>query len=412
MTLQRARVLMAWEHGRNLGHIARLTATARLFERAGAQIVWALPDGYRAPAPFDACGHALRSSSRVAVHAAQRIEAPQSFADILTLLGFADPAALGQAVTAWIDLFDANAIDRVVLDYAPVAQLAALVAGLPTHQITNGFDAPPPDCPVFGIGMRGPMLEQRNRQRVEALNGALCTVGTAAGLRRNLSLRDWLAYPARWYDCIAETDPYGPRDDGTYIGPVGQPPEAVPVEWPGDARGARRVFVYLRSASQAGAVLQALSARAARVICAWPGAPDEAVATWMSGSVTIVNRPVDLSQVLPQCDAVVNYGSTTLVCQALLAGKPQLMLPADVEKWLVARRVHSQGAGVALGLGAVAADIGIALERLLDGDAMASRAGEIGVRGGAVHGRLGVEIARCGAVAWPRGNLLEERCNG
>jgi hypothetical protein len=36
-----------------------------------------------------------------------------------------------------------------------------------------------------------------------------------------------------------------------------------------------------------------------------------------------MERPVPVGEVLRSADAVVNYGSTTFACQALLAGKPE-----------------------------------------------------------------------------------------
>lgn len=340
---------MAWEHGRNLGHVARLTAVAQQFEQAGAEIVWALPAGRAASLASASQAQAVvRTSPQIESRNAHRCEAPHSFADILVALGFADRERLRSAVIEWIKLFEAERIDRVVLDYAPSAQLAALVAGVPACQITNGFDAPPPDCPLFDIGVRGPMLEQRNRERLDALDRSFAAAGRAFGLSRQLSLARWLAYPRRWYDCIAETDPYGPRDDGVYVGPIGRPPERVRIAWPTVPGPSKKVFMYLRFGEQVETVLGALPKDEVQVLCAWPGVADAEAEKHRRENVTIVGDPVDLDSVLPQADWVVNYGSTTFVCQALLVGKPQLMLPTDAEKWLVARRVHAQAAGVAL----------------------------------------------------------------
>lgn len=349
MTTHGQRVLMAWEHGRNLGHVARLTAVAQQFEQAGAEIVWALPAGRAASlAPASQARAVVRTSPRIESRNAHRCEAPHSFADILVALGFADRERLRSAVIEWIKLFEAERIDRVVLDYAPAAQLAALVAGVPACQVTNGFDAPPLDCPLFDIGVRGPMLEQRNRARLDALDRSFAAAGRALGPSRQLSLARWLAYPRRWYDCIAETDPYGPRDDGVYVGPIGRPPERVRIAWPTVPRPSKKVFMYLRSGEQVEAVLGALPGGGVQVLCAWPGVTNAEAEKHRRENVTIVGEPVDLDSVLPQADLVLNYGSTTFVCQTLLAGKPQLMLPTDAEKWLVARRVHAQGAGIAL----------------------------------------------------------------
>ena len=348
MSAARPRVLVAWEHGRNFGHVARLTAVAGWLQQAGADLVWALPPGWADAEPFRSGPHRRVPAPRIVPGQAGPQGAAQSFADVLASFGFLDAAALQAAVRRWLDLFDRLAVDRIVLDYAPAAQLAALLRGLPALQITNGFDAPPAECPLFGIGMRGPMLERRNAQRVGELDRVIAAVAQALGRVAGASLRELLAYPTRCYDCIAETDPYGPRADGVYVGPLGQPPETASVPWPEGPAEAPKVFVYLRAEAQVDRMLAALGRVGALAIVAWPGAPAQALAMRERAGLRLVNCAVNLREVLPQCAAVVNYGSTTLVCQAVLAGKPQLMWPADAEKWLVAQRVEQMGAGVAV----------------------------------------------------------------
>lgn len=353
MSTARPRVLVAWEHGRNFGHVARLTAVAGWLQQAGADIVWALPPGWADAEPFRSGPHRCVPTPRIVPSQTGPRGAAQSFADVLASFGFLDAAALQAAVRQWLDLFDRLAIDRVVLDYAPAAQLAALLRGLPALQITNGFDAPPAECPLFDIGMRGPMLERRNVQRLGELDRVIAAVAQALGRADGASLRELLAYPTRCYDCIAETDPYGPRADGVYVGPLGQPPATASVPWPAGAAEAPKVFVYLRAEAQVDRVLAALQRIGALAIVAWPGASELALVARERAGLQLVNRAVNLREVLPQCAAVVNYGSTTLVCQAVLAGKPQVMWPADAEKWLVARRIEQVGAGMAVTVAAV-----------------------------------------------------------
>lgn len=91
-------------------------------------------------------------------------------------------------------------------------------------------------------------------------------------------------------------------------------------------------------------------------------------------NIQFVNQPVDLAAVLPTCDAVINYGSTNLVCRAMMAGKPQLMLPTDIEKWLVSRRVASIGAGVMHSAMATEASVRTALDLLSEGGVIARTA--------------------------------------
>jgi len=235
-----------------------------------------------------------------------------------------------------------------VLDYAPAAQLAVQLLGLPAFQITNGFDAPPPDCPVYGITARGPRLERINAQKLAKISGVLAQVGQDVMGRHGPSLEDYFHYPIKVYDGIPQTDPYGPREDGIYVGPLVNL-QADAVSWPDQAVSQARVpklFAYLREISNINEWLDALSRVQASTLCVWPDATDNLIARHSNSRLRIVRHPVSLSQALAQADAVLNYGSTTTVAQVLLAGKPQLMLPQDVEKTLVARKVVQQGAGL------------------------------------------------------------------
>jgi len=237
----------------------------------------------------------------------------------------------------------------VVLDYAPVAQLAAQLMGLRTFQVTNGFDAPPVDCPLFDFGMRGPYLQQRNAGKLARLNEALAQVGQQLTGQLGSTLLSYFQHPLKVYDCIPESDPYGPRSDGIYVGPLMGMKAAESISWPQAAFSESdrpRLFAYLRNVTQAKDWFDALHAVDAITLCVWPDVPPELLEHKLSAKVHITRQHVDIHQALEQADAVVNYGSTTTVCQTLLAGKPQLMLPEDIEKALVTRKVVRLGAGL------------------------------------------------------------------
>ena len=338
------KVLFAWEHGHNFGHVSRMLALAHATAQAGAEPVWALPRARLDDEAFVRTGRMRWAAPTLARVVAAR--APVSYADVLLGLGFADAAALLKAVQAWLQLFAQVRPAAVVLDYAPAAQLAAHLAGLRAAQVTNGFDAPPPGCPPFGWGVRGPYMERTNARKVAALDEVIRSVARAVG--RDASLRSFLAHPTRWLDCVPETDPYGDARAGEsrYVGPLGAPGDTEMAPWP-DAAGSQapRVFAYLRPAAPVWDTLRALAQAGANVLCVCPGA-QATMRPELGPAVHVVERPAPMGEVLRSADAVVNYGSTTFVCQALLAGKPQLMLPSDVEKWLVSRRVAQAGAGV------------------------------------------------------------------
>ena len=239
----------------------------------------------------------------------------------------------------------------VVLDYAPAAQLAALLLGVPAYQITNGFDSPPPTCPVYGLTVRGPYLDRINTQKTAAIASAIAQVSQRLGGPKQLTLEQFLTYPQKIYDCIPETDPYGPRSDGLIVGPMSglaKSDVAQPSPWdlhPSTQQG-QRVFAYLRNLQSATSLVQALNKFNGNVLCVWPDAPLQWVEQIHNKRLHIQRKPVDLHRALVGADVVVSYGGVTTACHALLAAKPQLLVPSDIEKTLLSRRIAALGAGL------------------------------------------------------------------
>jgi hypothetical protein len=369
------RILLAWEHGRNLGHLSRLSAIARRVEKQGAQPVWAVPPAFMHAPQLTGLPHPRHAAPTMRPNAPPSSQRVDSFADILLSFGFADAQALGRAVRAWLKLFETVQADCIVLDYAPAAQLAAQLLGLPAFQITNGFDAPPPDCPIFGITARGPYLERLNAKKLSQISTALTQVGQDVMGKPGPGLDAYFNYPTKVYDCIPQTDPYGPREDGLCVGPLVNLQQVEAAPWPEQAVSQARMpklFAYLRDMSNTDEWLDALSSAQANTLCVWPDASDALIARHSNSRLHIVRHPVDMNHALAQADAVLSYGAITTVALTLLAGKPQLILPVHIEKILVARKVVRQGVGLIWGKGS--GTCAEALHQLLNNRAMAQAA--------------------------------------
>ncbi|MFT3718275.1 glycosyltransferase [Pseudorhodoferax sp.] len=340
---RRPRVLLAWEHGRNFGRLARLLAVARMIEQQGGEPVWVLPRSQRDAAPLAGLNH-RRFVAPVLEQQTFGVDfRADSFADVLQSAGFDRADRLLEAVQAWARLLEQEAPECVVLDYAPAAQLACQLLDVPAVQISNGFDAPPPDCPPYACVRAQSPLGQRAAERAAAVSETITRVGRAFGAARPTSLAAILRHPRLVFECIPEIDPYGPRTDGLWIGPLGAPGDTVDVPWP-EGWQRRRVFAYLRSAVGATALLDELLLSDAVTLCVWRDAPDEVLERYRNTGVRVLREPMRLERVLAEADAVVNHGSTAMVCRTLLAGKPQLILPADFEKLKVAQRTVESGA--------------------------------------------------------------------
>lgn len=349
------RILVAWEHGRNMGHLVRSSEIANLIRARAGAVAWAVPPQY--------IGHPMVAGRGESVHVAPTFAKPAitgvvavgqeaakrllSFADVLLALGFRDARDVEVAVSRWLKLFNFVQPTAVLCDYAPFAALAACIAGIPVTQISNGFDAPPADFPLFDSGVRGPYLERMNLQKVEQLAQTINRVGRSLGVA-DLHLGDFVAWPSVVIDGIPETDPYGARAKAIYIGPFASSTPVCAPSWPGeeqDAKG-KRVFAYLRG-RETSTVLEALQSLGLATLCLWPDASEDELARFDGTSVRVTREPQNLPTTLDQADMVINYGSSGFLNATLLAGKPQLMLPTDMEKLMFSRRVERHGAGLA-----------------------------------------------------------------
>jgi UDP:flavonoid glycosyltransferase YjiC (YdhE family) len=101
------------------------------------------------------------------------------------------------------------------------------------------------------------------------------------------------------------------------------------------------------------------------VVCVMPGAPAHWCDRHNSQNVTILTMPTTLDTAMQAADLVISHGSAGMVCEALLAGKPQLLVPLDAEKALITRKVTATKAARGLMPDSVGARAGGELESLL-----------------------------------------------
>jgi len=94
------------------------------------------------------------------------------------------------------------------------------------------------------------------------------------------------------------------------------------------------------------------------------GANPELVAKHAGGSVLVTSEPMSVSRLLPQAQFVVCHGSHQMTAQSLLAAKPLLMLPTQLEQFLIMRRAVRFGAGLGVDPAVPDADYGKALAEL------------------------------------------------
>jgi UDP:flavonoid glycosyltransferase YjiC (YdhE family) len=382
--MTRPRVMLAWELGANLGHLYRLSRIAAVLRAQGAEPVWVVPP------------HAMRAVTQLVDEYSERVLPaptwarpgvpgpagasaagrlrPRSFAGVLLNLGIGDAAAVSAALARWRDTAAGLDIAGVVLDYAPVAMLAAVAFGWNAVQLSNGFDAPPTSGDAFDAAMRGPWLDRAIEQERERVSSSLLGACGAVSGAKPVEWPTLISAVPKWLDCLPETDPFGAHrrsaSSHRYLGPVGIAPGALDdPQWPTNAGDRPKAFAYLRSSPVASALLRSIAEAGVVVLCA---NPDGGLAELVNGTarmLRVVSRPVDIAAALAASDTVIGYGSSGFTAQALLAGKQQLLVPADLEKQMVARRVAALGAGAMI---TASKEVQAAIEWALRGDGRSS----------------------------------------
>lgn len=342
-----SRILSVWEMGANMGHIDRMLVTARALRERGHAVRFLLRDLSRAHPRVAAQGFAM---GQAPVWLPRLANAPRAsnFAAVLAAAGWMDSAGLAGLLAGWRDAFALARPDLLICDHAPTAMLAARGLGFPVWAIGNSFELPPPGPFFPSMASDDAREAARCAAYDEALlvptNKALALLG-AAPLPR---LSDLFAHAQRALASLPELAHYDGYPAGTvwagpsYVGDVG----AVP-QWP--AGDGPRVFVYL-SPSHSGLrpLIDALKALGCIALVHAKGLSPDAAKQLGDARIRFEPAPVQVDPAVAAADLVVSHASMGTVTAACIAGKPQLVLPAQAEQGMVARRVVQLGIGLAL----------------------------------------------------------------
>jgi len=250
----------------------------------------------------------------------------------------------------------------VVVNVAPAAHIAARTLGIPSFEISQGFHVPPPTMPAPPLRHWEPAprarLEADDRAVLAAINATLVAHGAApletiGGLFEGRALL--LTYP--------ELDIYPERGPADYYGVTRSVEGAAVPQWPAGA--GPRVFAYVyHYFAGLERLLEALHRLDAPTLMLCRGVDAGLVREHSRGPVRVSAEPMSVSRLLPQADVVACHASHQMSAQSLLAGKPMLMLPTQLEQFLIMWRVVRMGAGLGIDPSVVNADYARAISAL------------------------------------------------
>jgi UDP:flavonoid glycosyltransferase YjiC (YdhE family) len=339
-------VLLAWELGSDLGHVARLRPLARALVRRGHEVVLAarnlenvagLPERVRA----------IQAPTTDAVTVTYPIREPATFADILYNTGAGNAEGLWGLVDAWHEILDRVEPDVVVHDFSPFALLAALSRPVASVLLGTGFACPPPIPRLPDLRAWQDHYPDRIRATEDAVLSALNSQLEKRGQAPLAAVGELFARAdENLLTTFPELDHYPQRQEmgvGSYeyIGTwsdLGGPEPA----WP-QGQGPR-IFAYLKPFKGLPRLLEHLMQAGYPTLVFLPGDMD--VSRWQSSSMRIVKEPLNMGRVAATCDLAVLHAGHGSTAAMLLAGKPIVQIPFVVEQYHTAQNTDRLGAGI------------------------------------------------------------------
>jgi len=339
-----AKICFTWELGQGFGHLVRyLNLIRRLVER-GDEVSFLAKDAARARTVF--AGLPVHIEQIEPGHTPDDKSLPhlKSYPEILYNYGFFAPDALARQVQPWLQRMATLVPDVLIVDHSPMALLANRACRIPCVLSGSGFTVPPRSTPMppmrYWELRRDEQLAAHEDHVLEVCNEVL----RRAGAPPMGALSELLAAEREWLLSFAELDHYGLRKGARYLGNFPASEFGVAPQWPDGSRP--RVFAYLSGGSLSQAFVDAVGASGAGFCVYAPNLGPPEFHKLASPAVCRVESPVDLGLAAAQCEAVVTHGTLNTVSAFLLAGKPQLALPNNLERYMVGRRLELIGAGL------------------------------------------------------------------
>ena len=355
-----ARIELAWELGAGTGHYSTLLPIGLELKARGHEVRFHLREhdvGMDLPGALDI----PRQGAPIWVGPTP-FPNPVNYGEILINFGYANRSQFEPLLAAWRErIAGAN---LVIANVAPAALLAARTLGVPALEISQGFHTPPPVFPSPALREWEPpptaKMRAADQQVLTAINAILGAFGseplaTLGELFLGRSIL--LTYP--------ELDIYPGRPSAEYAGivPTGEL-GANPI-WP--AASGPRVFGYLyKYYVGLPKLLAAIADLDVPALIFCRGIEKTLRQKYRNAPIVFSDVPMSVTQLLPRADIVICHASHQMTAQALLAGKPLLLLPTQVEQMLIARRVERIGAGVAVAQASPASDFSVPLAILTE----------------------------------------------
>jgi hypothetical protein len=339
-----ATIMLAWELGGGLGHLTPLVPIVRRLRLRGHHVVAAVRDLSRIDSIFAGLGVTYLQAPVKLFKSPDQIEPPRTLAHILHNSGFSDVRELRAMAEGWRTLFRLIQPDLFLFDHSPTAQLAARACPGRKAVIGTGFCCPPDEAPLPDLRPWMPgnadSLRQDEENVLRHVNQVLDS-WSLAPLRRLSQLYHDVDHT--FLTTFRELDHYPSRGEAEYSGAWGTDGGDEPV-WP--SVPGKRIFAYLKPFATLRDMLVALAHLAHPTLVFIDGLSPALREDFQSPTLHFVSRRLNLAAVGATSDLAILNGGHNATALMLLAGKPTLHVPLNLEQAYNGSSVAKQEAGL------------------------------------------------------------------
>jgi UDP:flavonoid glycosyltransferase YjiC (YdhE family) len=328
-------VLFAWEMGGGLGHIGPMKVLAESLTKWGHQPVFVVKDVISARPLLEGLGPILQAPVLGRNRTAELAFGAGSFGDILAIRGFADRKSLGASVDSWSDLFDLVRPNLLIADFSPTAILAGR-SRMPVVSVGYGFYLPPDHLPRFPVFRDDVPPVVGESALLESVRDVLAERDLGAPKTLPEALRTQYAHVYS----LPPLDPYAAFRRTPGFGPIETMPEALPQP------EAQAIFAYLSGDHPRIAdILIALGDFPCKTELYMRGGEISIRRFAARRTIVVHDAPPSLPEAMARASLVLSHGGGGITHAALLAGRPQLVLPMQAEAYGTAIKIHAMGVG-------------------------------------------------------------------
>tara|TARA_B100000315_G_scaffold256985_1_gene304399 strand:+ start:1083 stop:2270 length:1188 start_codon:yes stop_codon:yes gene_type:complete len=339
-----ARILFTWELGEGNGHIVPHYELLSSLVKRGDQVYFAAKNLSLAVKILEPIGvNCIQAPIHPIISKKEQIRV-YTYANLLNNIGYYDKNIILGMIYGWYNLYKILKPQLIIFDHSPTALLASKDLKIKRILYGLGFYTPPETYPLENMNV----FQKLNKDQRIIDEKRLITQINHSIKRINFSplktVSEIFKTDSNIFRTYKELDHYPtrPLNSATYLGLVGSPTIGYIPKWP---KGSKRIFAYLKPCKALPEILYLLKKFKISTLVVCNEINLDFQKNHRSPYLYFSTKLYDQLKILNDCELTITNGTGTAT-ESLLAGKPVLMLPTNLEQLMTAYRVQEIGAGL------------------------------------------------------------------